>query len=125
MSPRRHELTDYEWSLLEPLLPPQRGNGRPYHDHRTVLNGMLWRLHTGTAWRDLPERYGSWRTVYSRFARWQQRGLWDRILARLHAELDRTGRVDWTQFSVDGSNVRAHRAAAGARKKKLAPRRAR
>jgi transposase len=63
--PRRHELTDEEWALLEPLLPPPRGQGRPYQDHRRILNGILFVLHTGVPWRDLPERYGPWQTVYS------------------------------------------------------------
>jgi hypothetical protein len=56
--PRRHELTDEEWALLEPLLPPPRGHGRPYQNHRRILNGILFVLHTGVPWRDLPERYG-------------------------------------------------------------------
>jgi transposase len=58
--PRRHELTDAEWALLESLLPPQRGHGRPCHDHRRILNGILFVLHTGVPWRDLPERDGPW-----------------------------------------------------------------
>ena len=67
---RRHELTDEQWDRLEPLLPPQRpATGRPAKDHRMVLNGILWILRTGAPWRDLPERYGSWKTIYSRFRR--------------------------------------------------------
>ena len=89
---RRHELTDAQWAQLAPLLPPQRPRiGRPAKDHRTVLNGILWILRTGAPWRDLPERYGAWQTVYSRFRRWQHRGVWahdrpaDRRGARWHA----------------------------------------
>ena len=80
---RRHELTDEEWALLEPLLPPRQTGGRPYRDHRVVLNAMLYHLSTGIQWRDLPERYGPWQTVYWRYRHWQRLGLWDRILAVL------------------------------------------
>lgn len=71
---RRPELTDAEWAVLQPLLPPERGRGRPFTDHRTVLKGIFLRLKTGAPWRDLPARYGPWETVYSRFARWQRSG---------------------------------------------------
>jgi len=114
---RRHELSDAEWALLAPLLPPPRGAGRPYHEHRTVLNGILFWYHTGIPWRDLPERYGKWQTVYSRLRRWQQRGLWDAILHRLQRELDGLGQIEWTLWCIDGSSVRAHKAAAGAGEK--------
>jgi transposase len=70
MGQHRHELSDAEWARLVPLLPLRQTGGRPYQDHRRVLNGMLWILHTGAPWRDLPERYRPWRTVYSRFRRW-------------------------------------------------------
>jgi len=56
----RHELTAAEWARLVPLLPPRQGNGHPYHALRKILNGMLFRLHTGVPWRDLPTRYGKW-----------------------------------------------------------------
>ena len=81
---RRFELTDQEWERLAPLLPamtPQRG-GR-WRDHRQVLNGIVFRVRTGVPWRDLPERYGPWETVYKRFARWQTDGTWTRIEATL------------------------------------------
>jgi len=114
---RRHELTDAQWERLQPLLPPQRpATGRPANDHRTVVNGILWRLKTGAPWRDLPERYGPWQTVYSRFRRWQHAGVWDRVLAALQAEADAAGALDWSLHFVDGSTVRAHSHAAGAKK---------
>ena len=111
---RRHELTDEEWALLEPLLPPRRTRGTHYRDHRAVLNGLLYWLHTGVPWRDLPERYGPWQTVYARFRRWTREGLWDRILAVLQRELDGLGQVEWELWCIDGSHVRAHKHAAGA-----------
>jgi transposase len=81
---------------LEPLLPPPRGHGRPYHDHRRILNGILFVLHTGVPWRDLPERYGPWQTVYSRLRRWTARRRWEQLLSQLQARLGRGGpdRVD-------------------------------
>ena len=113
---KRHELTDQQWERLAPLLPPQRPKrGRPNHDHRRVLNGIRWRLKTGVPWRDVPERYGPWRTLYSRYRRWQQAGVWDRILAALQAEADARGELDWELHFLDGSVVRAHQHAAGAK----------
>lgn len=115
---RRHELTDEQWQRLEPLLPPQRpARGRPAKDHRTILNGILWRLRTGAPWRDLPERYGKWETVYSRFRRWKQAGVWARVLREVQAEAAHDGQLDGSLAMLDGSNVRAHQHAAGARKK--------
>jgi transposase len=120
---RRHELSDAEWALLEPLLPARRTPGRHFRDHRAVLNGMLWVLHTGAPWRDLPERYGPWKTVYERFRRWSKEGVFDRVLERLQGRLAAADRLDWELWCIDGTSVRAHKAAAGAGGKP-APRRA-
>ncbi len=114
---RRYELTDAGWERIVPLLPKQSRGGR-WADHRTVLNGMFWVLNSGAHWRDMPERYGKWETVYGRYRRWVREGLIDRILERLHVSLDEYGRIDWSVFDVDGSSIRAHRSAAGASKKK-------
>lgn len=118
MSPqRRHELTDDQWQQLTPLLPPQRpSTGRPAKDHRTVLNGIVWILRSGAPWRDLPERYGSWKTVYSRFRRWRETGLWDRILLALQADAAHDGTLDGSLTMIDGTSIRAHQHAAGAKK---------
>jgi len=114
---RRHELTDEHWERLTPLLPPEiPATGRPNKDHRTILNGILWILRTGAPWRDLPERYGPWHTVYSRFRRWQQAGIWDEVLRVLQAEAAHAGTLDGSLTMIDGSNIRAHQHAAGARK---------
>jgi len=113
---RRHELTDRQWEQLAPLLPPERpATGRPNRDHRTILNGILWKLRTGAPWRDVPERYGSWATLYSRFRRWRVAGLWDRLFAAVQTRADAAGQVDWTVHFVDGTVVRAHQHAAGAK----------
>ena len=114
---RRHALTERQWERLRPLLPPSpQGRGRPRRDDRTIVEGILWRLATGVPWRDLPERFGPWRTVYSRFRRWQQAGVWERVLSALQAEADATGALDWSQHFLDGTTVRAHQHAAGAKK---------
>jgi len=114
---RRHELTDEQWDQVQDLLPGNQGRGRRWEDHRRVLDGMLWILRTGAPWRDLPERYGPWQTVYDRFNRWRKDGTLDRILEALQIRLDREGRVDWDLWCIDGSSVRASRAAAGAGEK--------
>jgi transposase len=112
----RHELTDAAWRRLALLLPPQRpAVGRPARDHRTVINAMLWLTRTGAPWRDLPERYGPWPTVATRFYRWTRSGLWQRLLAELQRDGDAAGRLDWSVHMVDGTNIRAHRHAAGAK----------
>jgi transposase len=81
-----------------------------------MVNGILWVLRTGAPWRDLPERYGPWASVYSRFRRWKEAGVWDRVLSELQAQGDWLGEVDWEIHFVDGSIVRAHPHAAGAKK---------
>ncbi|MCW8123339.1 MULTISPECIES: IS5-like element IS1650 family transposase [Streptomyces] len=113
---RRHELTDESWAVIEPFLAPPR-MGRPVRDRRQVVNGILWKLSTGAAWRDLPERYGPWKTVYERFRRWSADGTWDRLLAHVQQHSDAAGAVDWTVVCVDSTTVRAHQHAAGAPKK--------
>src|SRR2546429_7573593 len=112
---QRHELTDTQWAQLAPLLPPARSRtGRPNHDHRTILNGILWKLATGVPWRDLPERYGPWQTVYTRFRRWTRAGVWDQLLAAVQRQADAAGALDWELDFVDGTGMRAHQPAAGA-----------
>jgi transposase len=113
----RGDLTNEQWERLQPLLPPQKPHiGRPAHDHRIILNGILWILRTGAPWRDLPERYGPWRTVASRFYRWRRAGLFQRLLATVQQQAEAAGRLDWTIHFVDSTIIRAHRHAAGAKK---------
>jgi transposase len=111
----RHDLTDEEWALLEPLLPdrtPQRGG--QWRDHRQVVNGVLWRVRTGAPWRDLPTAYGPWETVYYRHRRWSADGTWEHVLDGLRAGCD-TGQGDGWTVGIDSTVVRAHHDAAGAR----------
>jgi transposase len=121
---RRGELSDEQGQRLEALLPAQKPKtGRPNLDHRQVINGILWVLRTGAPWRDLPERYGAWSTVASRFYRWREAGIWDRVWAQLQSEADEQGQIDWEVHFLDGTVVRAHQHAAGAKKQVLKPKR--
>lgn len=113
---RRYELSDEQWDAIAPLLPSAK-TGRPRRDDRTTLNGVLWKLCSGAAWRDVPERYGPYRTVYDRFARYRDDGTLDRILRALRARLDASGHIDHTTWMIDATTVRASRVAAGARKR--------
>ena len=107
------ELTDDQWAALAPHLPPQRARtGRPAKDHRTVVEGVLWRLRTGAPWRDLHEHFGKWGSVYRQFRRWTVAGVWDVILDALNRE---GGGLDAVQM-IDSTVVRAHQHAAGAKK---------
>ncbi len=105
----RFDLSDEEWAAIEPLLPAaKRGPARV--DDRRVLNGIFYILRTGAPWRDLPERYGPRTTVYNRYNRWAQRGIWKGIFDALAQECD-----DALIF-IDASIVRAHRAASGSKR---------
>jgi transposase len=84
-------------------------------DDRTVLNGIVWKFRTGTAWRDVPERYGPWATLHTRFRRWALDGTFERMLRAAQAQADAAGDIDWL-VSVDSTVVRARQHAAGARK---------
>jgi transposase len=98
------------------LLPPQKPKtGRPNKDHRTELSGIIWILRTGAPWRALPERFGSPKTGSSRFSRWRRAGTRQRILERLQQLRDQEGDLDWGEHVVDGTVVRAHQQAAGAK----------
>ena len=122
----RYDLTDEQYALIEPLLPPERTGkpGCPYKFHRQVLNGIVWILRTGAPWRDLPERYGRWKTVYDRFRRWRDSGLWQRILDALLARARKLDRFDFDFGALDGTVVRAHKSAAGAEKGAVRPKKA-
>ncbi len=87
IAPEEARLTDGQWARVRPLLSPQRGSiGRPPHDHRTVLGGILWVARTGSSWREMPEEHGKWETAYRRYELWLKRGLWRRILGVLGEE---------------------------------------
>ena len=116
----RYDLTDAQWALVEPFFPDRHHHGQaghPWNDHRPLVNGILWHLHTGAPWPDVPERYGPWQTVYDRFNRWRRDGTWARVLDALLLRLDDEGLIDRDLWCVDASVIRASRAAAGAKKK--------
>ena len=119
---KRHEVSEEEWALLDPLIPKSTAKtGRPPRDRRQMLNGILWILSTGAQWRDLPERFGPWETVYGYFNTWRARGLFDSIIDALHLRLDQEGKIDWDLWCIDSTSIRGTRSSAGASKK--APRR--
>jgi len=108
----RGDLSNAEWQLIGELLPAERGRkSRPAQDNRRYLNGMLHVLRVGCPWRDMHERYGKWNSVYVRFRRWAEQGVWDALLETL-VELGLTD--DW-QHMIDSTTVRGHSQAAGAK----------
>lgn len=115
---RRFELTDAGFALVEDLMPPNGKRGKQWNDHRKTLNGILWVLHTGAQWRELPERYGVFTSVHDRFSRWRRDGTFARILERLQLKLDAKGHIDTDLWCIDATHVRASRSAAGALGKK-------
>ncbi|MGK3106233.1 IS5 family transposase [Streptomyces sp. WAC05858] len=113
----RHDLTNAQWAKLEPLLPAGKKSGRPQvHTKRQLIDGIRWRARAGAPWRDVPERYGPWGTVYGLFRRWQRDGTWHRIFEQPQARADAEGLITW-DVSVDSTIARAHQHAAGGRKK--------
>ena len=109
----RHELTDMQRKVVKEHVPEPKRQGRPPRDRRQVLDGILWILRTGAPWRDLPDRYCPWKTVYHYINKWRENGTFDRIMDALQVRLDRQGEIDWDLWCIDGSSIRATRAAAG------------
>ena len=112
---RRHEISDGQWDRIRDLLPPERKpqGGRPAKDNRFMLNGILFWLNTGIPWRDLPERFGPWKSVYTRWRTWTRQGVWEKLLyALIEQDL-----VDETTLMLDSTTVKVHQHAAGGQKK--------
>lgn len=95
-------MVDHGWEFVRPLLP-ESVRGRKRLDDRTVLNGIVWKFRTGTAWRDVPERYGSWATLHTRFRRWALDDTFERMLRAAQARADAAGDIDWL-VSVDSTS---------------------
>ncbi len=107
----RGDLSEAEWRILKELLPPERGRkSRPASDNRPIINGILWRTRTGAPWRDVPEKYGKWMTVYQRFRRWRDAGIWEAVATTLAQAM-----ADNSRHSIDSTTVRGHVSAAGAK----------
>ncbi|MEV4647382.1 IS5 family transposase [Saccharopolyspora sp. NPDC049357] len=113
----RKDLTDRQWVAMQRVWPPRPVVGRrPKWTRRQLLNGIRWRVRVGARWRDVPERYGHWQSIYQLFRRWQREGVWPWSLSALRAWADQAGLIDW-QVSVDSTINRAHQHAAGARRR--------
>lgn len=113
----RQFLTDEQWAVLEPLIPPPArrtdGRGRPVeHDNRAVMDGVLWILRTGAAWADLPDRYPSYATCFRRFSRWVKDGTLRRLLERLAQDLEFRGDIDLSECFIDGTFIVAKKGGA-------------
>ena len=113
----RNRLTNKQWQLIADVFPRPAATGRPPVDRRKVVDGILWILRTGAPWRDLPEKFGKWATVWDLFDKWNNDGKLDEILHRLRAACIDVGDIDDQLWCVDGSVVRAARCAAGGGKK--------
>ena len=107
----RHEISDFDWERIKDILPPENtGEGRPSKPNRIMLNGMLWINKTGAPWRDLPERFGPWETVYSRFRLWSKNDVFEKMFESLTAD------ADMQDSSIDSTSCKVHQHAAGAKK---------
>jgi transposase len=105
----RGDLNEEEWRLLEPFLPPKQGR-RSRLDDRQIVNGILWHIRAGAPWHEMPEKFGKWMTVYQRFRRWTEEGVWEAIaasLTRATAQHSRHGQ-DWTTIQRHVSAIAAH-----------------
>ena len=101
----RYELSDFEWNVIQPILP-NKSRGVPRVDDRRVLNGIFWVVRSGAPWRDMPERYGPYTTAYNRFSRWRKAGVWDRLMDKITKSYD--GKIQM----IDSTSVRVHQQAA-------------
>jgi len=112
---RRDPFCGKIWERMQVFLPSRKpDSGRPRQAHRPILRGIWWRIRTGAPWRDIPEKFGSWSTIYDRFRKWVRTGLWTEILRRVLSWLDGNNQLDWELHMVDATIVPAHRHAAGA-----------
>ncbi len=107
-----YELSDEQWSRIQLMLPPEKTGkkGRPRKDNRMMLNGMLWMNHSGAQWRQLPKRYGPWQSVYARFAKWCNDGIWEEIFTVLSQD------ADMENLSIDSTCVKVHESSNGGEK---------
>lgn len=113
----RHRLSDDEWSLVADLFPAPALTGRPPKKPRDMLDGIFWILRSGAPWRDLPDEFGNFSTVWEWFDKWNGDGTLDKVLNRLRSSRIDAGHLDEELWCVDGTSVRAHRCAAGGGKK--------
>ena len=113
----RFFITDSMWKKLSPLLPPERGRcARPCKANRPMVEAMIWKLRSGSPWRDLPVEFGPWESVYSRFSRWTEKGIFQKVFNEVKDHLS------CDDVALDSTTVRAHQHAHGAAKKKASKR---
>lgn len=115
MGTKRYELTDSEWNRIKDMLPPEHPKegkrGRPAKcDNRSAMNGILWIARGGAPWRELPERYGPWQTVYSRFRKWRDMGVFEAVFQTLSMD------ADFENISIDSTACKVHQSASGGEK---------
>jgi transposase len=103
----RHALTDAQWARLQPLLPRRPQGRKSTLGDRLFVDAVIFRARTGIQWRDLPERFGNWKSVYNRFRNWAIKDVWAQVFRELQIEVDETASI------VDGTTVRAHQDASG------------
>lgn len=115
---KRYELSDEAWRVVSDLFIETHGRGRPRLSDRLMLDGVLWVLCLGAAWRNMPERFGRWSTVHQRFRGWRNQGTFDQMLKRLHLRLNEQGLIDLQTWMIDSTAVRATRASSGTGKKR-------
>ena len=115
---RRYALRDDQWQRIEDLLPGREGSvGVTANDNRRFVEAVLYRYRAGIPWRDLPERFGFWKAIHTRFSRWAASGVWKKVFQHLAEEADNEYAM------IDSTIVRAHQHSAGAKKKRVSPRR--
>ena len=109
-SKRRYELSDHQWDQLEPLFPIYRTGRPPKHDNRTMFNALLYVARSGSPWRDLPDYYPPWKSVYTKFCRWRDQGLMVTLFMALIED------ATTIKIMIDSTTVPAHQHSAGAKK---------
>jgi len=109
---RRYELSNEEWERIKDLLPPERTGkkGRPCKDNRRMLNGMLWIARSGAQWREMPEHYGKWSGVYTRFSKWRDDGILASVFLALSVD------ADMENLSIDSTSIKVHQSSNGGKK---------
>ncbi|EJQ98131.1 hypothetical protein II5_00044 [Bacillus cereus MSX-A1] len=110
MTPRRYELTNEQWEQIKDFFPPYSTGRPPKRSNREMFNAILWICRSGAPWRDLPDHYGLWKTVYARFCKWRDEGVLLTIFQELNAE------PDFENLSIDSTSIKAHQHSAGAKK---------
>ena len=112
----RDVISDEVWAVIGPLFPAPKSTGRPPVDRRAVVEATAWRFRTGAPWRDLPERFGNWNTIYKNVNRWAAQGVWEQVLERTQSMAQQAGELDWVA-SIDSTIVRVHQHASGVKKR--------